>query len=73
MTSKLKRVVAISGLLFIGALGFVALTSPTSAEGCKPVGCPAIAKLCPQGQIACRVSPCNCALACQPEGVGCNQ
>ena len=63
--------IALLGLLAVG-VGLVGLTTPVAAQGCEPVVCPAIALICPQGQLACRVSPCNCALACAAEGHGCN-
>ena len=48
-------------------------SAPSSPDSCEPVACPAIAKLCPQGQIACHPSPCSCALACVPDqGRGCD-
>jgi hypothetical protein len=45
-----------------------AQATPIETAACEPVICPAIVKLCPQGQVGCRVSPCNCAQACVPEG-----
>jgi hypothetical protein len=65
---KMRYVVTMGVLaIAVAAIGLVALATPAAAA-CEPVACPAIAKICPQGQLACRVSPCNCALACVPEG-----
>ena len=57
-------------LLFvaIAVIGVVALAPTVAKADCQPVACPAIAKLCPSGEFACRVSPCNCVLACVPPG-----
>ena len=67
---KLK-VLALSLAMAAGVIGAFSLNTPARAD-CEPVACPAIAKICPQGQVACRPSPCSCALACAPEGKGCN-
>jgi len=69
---RTMKVATLFGMAVVAALAVVALATPVALAACQPVICPAIAKLCPQGQIACRVSPCNCAQVCQPEGVGCN-
>jgi hypothetical protein len=71
MTAKL-RVFALLGFLAVALCGIGALATPAAAAGCEPVACPAIAKLCPDGEIACRVSPCNCTQVCVPQGRGCN-
>jgi len=60
------------GVLMLIAVGLAVLATPVAADCQHPVACPAIAKLCKSGEIACRVSPCNCAQVCVPEGVGCN-
>ena len=70
---KKAKVGAVVGLLAACVIGVTALVTPVAAQGCEPVICPAIAKLCPSGEIACRPSPCNCAQVCVPEGKGCNQ
>jgi hypothetical protein len=67
MRGKKMTLVAMIALVAAAAIGLVALAQPVAAA-CPPVACPAIAKICPQGQLACRVSPCSCALACVPEG-----
>ena len=62
------------GIALAIMLGLAALaTTPVALAGCQPVVCPAIAKICPQGQFACRPSPCNCALVCAAVGHGCNE
>lgn len=69
MNSKLvTKLVGSLGIALVAAFAVIALATPVARAACQPVACPAIAKICPQGQIACRVSPCNCALACMPEG-----
>jgi len=67
---KSLRMAFVAGIVLVAvaAVGLVALSTPVAAACNHVVGCPAIAKLCPQGQLACRVSPCSCALACVPEG-----
>ena len=71
MKSQRARVLSVGGVVFVMTLGVLTLTATpeTPAAGCEPVVCPAIIKICPQGQVACRVSPCNCALVCAR---GCN-
>ena len=71
MTRRFK-VLSVVALALVAFVGVLAVTAPVAVADCQPVACPAIAKICPQGQIACHPSPCSCALACQPEGVGCN-
>jgi hypothetical protein len=69
--SRLRIIATTASALMLGAT--VSLTSTTIARAaCEPVVCPAIAKICPDGEVACRVSPCNCAQVCVPEGHGCN-
>ena len=70
MTKKVRAVSLLSSLS-VALLGIAALFTPT-AVACQPIACPAIAKLCPDGEIACRVSPCNCTQVCVPQGRGCN-
>ena len=53
------------------SLGLATVASPPQAQGCEPVICPAIARFCPEGQIACRVSPCNCNQICVSAAKGC--
>lgn len=65
------RAVALFASLSVALLGIAALSTP-SAVACQPIACPAIAKLCPDGEIACRISPCNCTQVCVPQGHGCN-
>jgi len=66
------RLVAVAFVLLAGVVGVISLGTPALAD-CQPVACPAIAKICPSGQIACRPSPCSCALACVPDqGHGCD-
>ena len=73
MKSWRTRILALVGITLVVAVGLAALLAPVALAACKePVACPAIAKVCPQGQIACRVSPCNCTLACAVPGHGCN-
>ena len=67
------RVPAVIACSFSVLLGIAALVAPLEARACEPVACPAIAKLCPDGEIACRVSPCNCTQVCVPQGRGCNR
>ena len=69
---RLKLATAAAFMLVIGA-AVSALTSTTIARACEPVVCPAIVKICPQGQLACRPSPCSCAQVCAAEGHGCNR
>lgn len=72
MRERIKMAAA-AGLALVAAIGITALaTTPAARADCQPVACPAIAKICPQGQFACRPSPCNCALVCAAEGHGCN-
>lgn len=71
MNDTRVKIAAVSGLVVSIALGVLALATPVAVAACEPVVCPAIAKLCPDGQIACRVSPCNCALVCRPQADGC--
>ena len=66
------RALALFASLAAALCGIAALSVPAVAAGCEPVACPAIAKLCPDGEIACRVSPCNCTQVCVPQGRGCN-
>ncbi len=67
--TRMRKVVALAGSAVVTLVGMIALAMPVSFADCpQPVACPAIAKICPQGQVACRVSPCNCTLACVPEG-----
>jgi hypothetical protein len=68
---RLKLAAAAAFVLVIGA-AVSALTSATSVRACEPLACPAIVKICPQGQLACRPSPCTCAQVCAAEGHGCN-
>jgi len=70
--AMVAKVVVSVGVLMSIAVGLAILSTPVAADCQHPVACPAIAKLCKSGEIACRVSPCNCALVCVPEGVGCN-
>jgi len=71
-TERLKLATA-AGLALVAVMGLAALgTTPAARADCQPVACPAIAKICPQGQYACHPSPCNCALVCAAEGHGCN-
>jgi len=53
------------------SVGLAAMASSVQAQSCEPVICPLIIKLCPEGQIACRVSPCNCNQVCVPADRGC--
>jgi len=53
------------------SLGLATVASPPQAQSCEPVICPAIARFCPEGQIACRVSPCNCNQICVSADKGC--
>ena len=70
-TARIKAFTVV-GFVFVAGTAVLSLVTPPLAHAaCQPVACPAIAKICPQGQIACRVSPCNCALACTAEGHGC--
>ena len=55
------------GLFAAAAIGVLALTAPLAVASCQPVACPAIGILCPDGDVACRVSPCNCKQVCVPE------
>jgi hypothetical protein len=68
------KLVAVAAVLLAGVVGVISLSLATPAlADCEPVACPAIAKICPQGQIACHPSPCSCALACVPDqGHGCD-
>ena len=66
---KISAKIAASVLMLaVALLGVVALTTTPASADCQPIACPAIAKLCPTGEIACRPSPCSCALACAPPG-----
>ena len=73
-TERMKLVTA-AGLALVAVMGLAAAlgTTPAVRADCEPVACPAIAKICPQGQYACHPSPCNCALVCAAEGHGCNE
>jgi hypothetical protein len=74
MKSESMKVMSAVGIALVVIVGLAALaTTPVALAACQPVACPAIAKICPQGQIACRPSPCNCALVCAAEGHGCNK
>ncbi|HET9300425.1 MAG TPA: hypothetical protein VFO11_10800 [Candidatus Polarisedimenticolaceae bacterium] len=53
------------------SVGLAAVAAPSQAQSCEPVICPAIAKFCPEGQVACRVSPCNCNQVCVSADRGC--
>jgi hypothetical protein len=66
--TRVRRIVALLGMAVVTVLAEAPLATPLETAACEPVVCPAIAKLCPQGQVACRVSPCNCAVSCKPEG-----
>lgn len=67
--TRVMKVVGLLGLLVVTVLAIVATpATPVVYAACQPVVCPEIVKLCPQGQVACRVSPCSCAQACVPEG-----
>jgi len=57
---------------FALSVAVTALATPVQAQNCEPVICPAIVKLCPEGQIACRVSPCNCTQVCVRADRGCS-
>ena len=71
-TERMKLVTA-AVLALVVTMGLAALgATPAAHAACKPVVCPAIAFICPQGQVACRPSPCNCAFVCAAEGHGCN-
>jgi hypothetical protein len=70
MKSSTLKLSAAAAFLFSIALGVMALVTPALAA-CEPVACPAIAKICPDGQLACRASDCNCTLVCPPPGKGC--
>ena len=74
MKRQCVKLVSAIGVAVVVMVGLVALvTTPAARADCKPVACPAIIKVCPQGQFACRPSPCNCALVCAAEGHGCNE
>ena len=63
------KIVTSLDMVAVALVGVVALTTtPVSAACQQPIACPAIAKLCPTGEIACRTSPCHCNLACAPPG-----
>ena len=66
--TRRMKIVALLGMVVVTLLAVVAPETPEVLAACEPVACPAIAKICPQGQMACRVSPCSCTLACVPEG-----
>lgn len=68
---RLKLATTAAFMLVIGA-AVSALTATIAHAACEPVVCPAIVKICPQGQLACRPSPCSCAQVCAAEGHGCN-
>jgi len=70
--SRKVRAIALSVTSIAFSLGLAAVASSVQAQGCEPVICPAIAKFCPEGQIACRVSPCNCTQVCVSASRGCN-
>ncbi len=73
MTKTFVRVGALLAVLAVAVVGVTVLSTPVEARNCPHlVGCPAIAKLCPSGELACRVNACSCALVCVPEGVACN-
>ena len=73
MKSERMRIITMVGLALVVLVGLAALaTTPVARADCQPVVCPAIIKICPQGQYACRPSPCNCAQVCAAEGHGCN-
>jgi hypothetical protein len=73
MKSASMKVITVVGFAWAVMLGLAALaTTPVAHADCEPVVCPAIVKICPQGQLACRPSPCNCAQVCAAEGHGCN-
>ena len=73
MKSKSVKAISAAGIGLVIMMGLAALaTTPVALAACQPIACPAIAKICPQGQIACRPSPCSCALVCAAEGHGCN-
>lgn len=74
MKSESMKVITVFGLTLAVMVGLAALaTTPVALAACEPVVCPAIVKICPQGQVACRPSPCNCAQVCAVEGHGCNK
>ena len=74
MKSESMKVLTVFGLTLAVMVGLAALaTTPVALADCEPVVCPAIVKICPQGQVACRPSPCNCSQVCAAEGHGCNK
>ena len=73
MTKSFVRMGVLLAVLAVAVVGVTVLSTPVEARSCPHlVACPAIAKLCPNGEVACRVNPCSCALVCVPEGVACN-
>ena len=71
MRNPLRAIAVLAIFVSAGVLGVASMMTPVQAA-CEPVACPAIAKICPSGELACRTSPCSCALACVPDqGQGC--